>query len=59
MKKFTCPICGGQLEIKIGSGVANCDSCGRMSKIDPEDAKEVSEIYYGAIRTMRQNTAAV
>ena len=58
MKKFTCPICGGQLEIKIGSGAANCDSCGRMSKIDPEDAKEVSEIYYGAIRTMRQNTAA-
>ena len=28
MQLFTCPVCGGKLNIKIGTEFAVCDSCG-------------------------------
>ncbi len=34
MQLFTCPICGGKLNIKIGTEYAVCDSCGNLPKIN-------------------------
>lgn len=56
MRAFTCPICGGKLNIKIGTELATCDSCGNITKIDPMDAKRFTEIYRSAQRSMRLNS---
>ena len=34
MALFTCPICGGKLNIKIGTEYAAYDSCGNLTKIN-------------------------
>ena len=56
MRLFTCPICGGKLNIKIGTEFATCESCGNVTKIDPMDAKRFTEIYRSAERAMRLNS---
>ena len=56
MRLFTCPVCGGKLNIKIGTEFATCESCGSLTKIDPMDAKRFTEIYRSAERSMRLNS---
>lgn len=56
MRAFTCPICGGKLIIKIGTEYAACDSCGSLTKINPEEAERLREIYRSAERAMRLNS---
>ena len=56
MQPFTCPICGGKLDIRIGTEFAACDSCGSLTKIDPEEAERFKEIYRSAERAMRLNS---
>lgn len=56
MRAFTCPICGGKLNIKIGTEYAACDSCGSLTKINPEEAERLREIYRSAERSMRLNS---
>ena len=56
MRLFTCPICGGKLNIKIGTEYAACDSCGSLTKINPEEAERLREIYRSAERAMRLNS---
>ena len=58
MKSYTCPICGGKLNIRIGADNAECDSCGRLAEIDAADVARYREVYSSAERAMRQNTAA-
>ncbi len=58
MKPFTCPICGGKLNIRIGEAHAECDSCGRLHEIDAADVEQFRKIYADAERLMRQNTVA-
>jgi hypothetical protein len=58
MKPYTCPICGGKLNIRIGADQAECDSCGRFQALDAADVARYREIFIGAERAMRQNTAA-
>ena len=58
MTSFTCPICGGKLNIRIGADKAECDSCGKLHEIDAADVARYREIFTGAERAMRQNTAA-
>lgn len=58
MQSFICPICGGQLKIVIGAETAECDSCGRMTALRPEDVQKYREIYLGAERAMRQSNVA-
>ncbi len=58
MKPYTCPICGGKLNIRIGADKAECDSCGRLHEIDAADVARYREVYSSAERAMRQNTAA-
>ncbi len=58
MDPFTCPICGGKLNIRIGADKAECDSCGRLREIDAADVARYREIFTGAERAMRQNTTA-
>lgn len=55
MESFKCKICGGKLNIIIGSDTAVCDSCGSFENIGPDDVKKYSDIYKSAQRTMRQN----
>ena len=56
MRAFTCPVCGGKLNIKIGTEYAACDSCGSLTKIDSKEAERFKEIYQSAERTMRLNS---
>lgn len=56
MRLLTCPVCGGKLNIKIGTEFAACDSCGNVTKIDPVDAKRFAEIYRSAERSMGLNS---
>lgn len=56
MRAFTCPVCGGKLNIKIGTEFAVCDSCGNVMKIDPQEAERFGEIYRSAERAMRLNS---
>ena len=58
MKRYTCPVCGGKLNIRIGADKAECDSCGRLAEIDAADVARYREVYSSAERLMRQNTAA-
>lgn len=53
MSSFTCPICGGKLNIKIGAEFAECDSCGKVTGIDPADAAKFRAVYQSAERFMR------
>lgn len=53
MKPFTCPICGGKLNIRIGADKAECDSCGRLHEIDAADVERLKKIYADGERAMR------
>lgn len=56
MPSFTCPVCGGKLNIKIGTEYAVCDSCGNVTKIDPEEAERFTRAFQSAERSMRLNS---
>ena len=56
LKLFTCPICGGKLNIKIGAEYAICDSCGNVTKIDSAEAERFMKVYQSAQRFMRLNS---
>ena len=58
MQSFTCPVCGGKLNIRIGSEYAACDSCGNVAKIDPNEAERFTRAYQSAERSMRLNSVA-
>ncbi len=58
MQSFTCPVCGGKLNIRIGSEYAACDSCGNVAKIDPNAAERFTRAYQSAERSMRLNSVA-
>ena len=49
-------MCGGKMNIKIGTEFATCESCGNVTKIDPADAKRFTETYRSAERSMRLNS---
>lgn len=53
MKSYTCPICGGKLNIRIGADKAECDSCGRLHEIDAADVERLKKIYADGERAMR------
>ncbi len=56
MNKFNCPICGGKLNIRIGTEYAACDSCGNLTKIDSAEAERFTQIYRSAQRSMGLNS---
>ena len=56
MQLFTCPVCGGKLNIKIGTEYAACDSCGNVTKIDPMEAERFKRVFQSAQRSMRMNS---
>ena len=56
MRALTCPICGGKLNIRIGTEYAVCDSCGNVAKIDPAEAARFTQIYRSAQRSMGLNS---
>ena len=58
MKAYTCPICGGKLNIRIGAEFALCSACGKPTDIDPDDAEKFFSIYRSAGREMAKKTAA-
>lgn len=58
MTSFSCPVCGGKLNIRIGSELAVCENCGNSAGVDPADAARFSTVYREAERAMRRNSAA-
>ena len=56
MQLLSCPVCGGKLNIRIGSEYAACDSCGNVTKIDPAEAERLATVYRSAERSMRLNS---
>lgn len=58
MTSFSCPVCGGKLNIRIGSELAVCENCGNSAGVDPADAARFSAVYREAERAMRRNSAA-
>lgn len=56
MRAFACPVCGGKLNITIGTEYAVCDSCGNVTKIDPAEAERFTQIYRSAQRSMGLNS---
>ena len=56
MRLLTCPVCGGKLNIKIGTQYAACDSCGNLTKIDPVEAERFARVFQSAQRSMRLNS---
>lgn len=56
MQPFTCPVCGGKLNIKIGTEYAVCDSCGNVTKIDSAEAERFTRAFQSAERSMRLNS---
>lgn len=55
---FSCPICGGELNIKIGTVYAACDSCGNLTKIYPAEAEWFTRAYGAARLSMGLNSVA-
>lgn len=56
MRAFACPVCGGKLNIKIGTEDAVCDSCGILTKIDPNEAERFERTFQAAQRSMGLNS---
>ena len=56
MRAFACPVCGGKLNIRIGTEYAVCDSCGNLTKIDHNEAERFTKVYQSAQRSMRLNS---
>ena len=56
MRAFACPVCGGKLNIRIGTEYAVCDSCGNVTKIDPNEAERFTRAFQSAERSMRLNS---
>ena len=54
----TCPICGGQLNIKIGSEYAVCNSCGNLTELDMKDVERFRGIFDHAKNTVSLNTVS-
>ena len=53
-----CEICGGKLNITIGSDVAVCDSCGNSATIPAADVRKYRDIYKAAEMLMRLNSVS-
>ena len=58
MKSFTCPVCGGKLNISIVSELAVCGSCGNTCECDTDDIARFRAIYRSAERAMLLHTEA-
>ena len=58
MRAFACPVCGGKLNIKIGTEYSACDSCGNVTKIDPAEAERFTRAYGAARLSMGLNSVA-
>lgn len=56
--KLQCEICGGKLNIRIGAGHAECESCGNVSELDPKDTARFRAVFREAERLMLQNTVS-
>jgi hypothetical protein len=50
-----CSVCGGKLNITIGSDIAVCESCNNRAEIPSGDVKKYSDIYKSAEALIRQN----
>ena len=53
-----CEICGGKLNITIGSDIAVCDSCGNSATIPAADVRKYQDIYRSAEMLMQQNSVS-
>ncbi len=51
-----CEICGGKLNITIGSDIAVCDSCGNSATIPAGDVRRYQDIYKSAETLLRLNS---
>lgn len=58
MCPFTCPICGGKLNIKNRAEFAVCDSCGKVAGLDPANAARIRAVYGSVEHLMRLNTVS-
>lgn len=58
MTSFSCPVCGGKLNIRIGSELAVCENCGNSAGVDPADAARFCAVYREAEGAMRRGSAA-
>ncbi len=58
MRAFTCPVCGGKMNIVIETGLAVCEACQRTFDADPKDVQKYGGIVRDAERLMRQNNVA-
>lgn len=56
MGSFTCPICGGKLNIKNRAEFAVCDSCGNITGLDPAYVAKIRAIYQSVEHLMRLNS---
>lgn len=56
MSGFDCKICGGRLEINVDSGTAVCDSCGAVSRPEPEEIRSFVQTYRAALTDMGSGT---
>lgn len=54
----TCPVCGGRLNIKIGSAYAACSSCGNLTELDQNDVEKFRGIFDHAKNSVSLNTIA-
>ncbi len=54
----TCPVCGGRLNITIGSAYAVCSSCGNLTELDQKDVEKFRGIFDHAKNSVSLNTIA-
>ena len=58
MSILKCPICGGKLNITIGSDIAVCESCNNRAEIPADEVKKYSDVYKSAETLVRQNSVS-
>ena len=56
MFDYKCSVCGGKLNITIGSDIAVCESCNNRTEIPNDEVKKYSDIYKSAETLVRQNS---
>ncbi len=53
---YKCEVCGGKLNMTIGSDIAVCDSCGNRATIPAGDVRKYQDIYKAAELLMQRNS---
>ena len=57
MNRFTCPNCGGKLDVNIKTGLAVCQACGNATELDAATAEKLRSLCADARRLAQNNTA--